>query len=161
MKKLLFTILALLLAVVPAYSKKKADNNFNYEIAGAGTAAQGEYLVKITVITKDKNLKDADLRRAAVHGVLFRGFSNSEKRQSQKPLAGSAANEAQHADFYKAFFDENGTAASYASTVGGSRTMVKSSKKEYSVSAIVTVRKEALHKYLEESGVVKGLNSAF
>ena len=75
-------------------------------------------------------------------------------------MAGSAANEAQHIDFYSAFFDEKGSAANYASVLNGSRTIIKVDKK-YKISAIVTVNKELLHKYLEEAGIIKGLNSIF
>lgn len=141
-------------------AKKSQDEVPEYTIEGAGTATQGNYLVKATVISKNKNVTDDELRRAAVHGVLFRGFSNAEKRQSQKPLAGSLANEGQHADFYKDFFAENGMAKNFASPVEGSRSIKKVDKK-YHVSATVTVNKEALLKYLQEAGIVKGLNSAF
>lgn len=131
-----------------------------YEIEGAGTATQGNYLVRTTVLTKNKKISDKEIARAAVHGVLFRGFSDSSNRISQKPLAGNAANEAQHIDFYSAFFDEKGSAANYASVLNGSRTIIKVDKK-YKISAIVTVNKELLHKYLEEAGIIKGLNSIF
>lgn len=160
-RTLILTVMVAFLAIFCAEAKKsKEDNKLKYEIEGAGTATDGNYLVKITLDTKDKNVEDDVLKRAAVHGVLFRGFSNTEKRQSQKPLAGSPANEAQHIDFYKEFFDDGGTASAYASIIGNSRSVMKSGKR-YKVSAIVTVSKESLRKYLEEMGVIRGLNSAF
>lgn len=143
-----------------AQAKKDKDAIPQYSIEGAGTAVQGNYLVKVTVISKNKHVTDDEIRRAAVHGVLFRGFSNTEKRQNQKPLAGSVANEAQHADFYKDFFAEEGLAKNYASPIEGSR-MVKKVDKKYHVSSTVTVNKESLLKFLQDAGVVKGLNSAF
>lgn len=157
------TILLMMLALlVPsmALAKGKDDKAMNYDLVGAGTATQGMYLVEVSVHTKDKKLPDVELKRAAVHGVLFRGFSNPTARVSQKPLAGSAANEGQHADFYKEFFSESGSATGYASIVPGSRT-VKKVGKEYVVSAKVTVNKEQLEKYLREMGMIRGLNSAF
>lgn len=156
--------LMLLLCVFSAAFSAQAKEDKNavpeYTIEGAGTATQGNYLVKVTVISKNKHVTDNEIRRAAVHGVLFRGFSNPEKRQSQKPLAGSIANEAQHADFYKDFFAENGKANFFASPVEGSR-IVKKVDKTYHVSSIVTVNKESLLKFLKDVGIVKGLNSAF
>ena len=121
-----------------------------------------ETFIKCIVMsmTKDKKISDQALKRAAVHGVLFRGFSNPAARQSQKPLAGGPANEAQHIDFYKEFFSEKGTAADYANLVPGSRS-VKKVNKEYVVTATVTVNKETLAKYLQQMGVIRGLNSAF
>lgn len=132
----------------------------NYEIAGAGTAAQGSYLVEVALTHKKKNVDDLELKRAAVHGVLFRGFSSKEHRQRQRPLAGSAANEAQHIDFYKEFFGDGGTAASYASIVPGSKSITKSGK-YYIIKATLTVNKEELQKYLSQSGVITNLNKAF
>lgn len=131
-----------------------------YEIQGAGTGTQGTYLVSLIVSTKDKNISDEVLKRAAVHGVLFRGFSDTVSRKTQKPLAGSAANEAEHADFYKEFFGDGGTSANYANVVPGSRGVTKSNKL-YRVKVTISVNKESLLKYLQDVGVVKGLNSIF
>lgn len=155
-------LLSAIAFMLPFSADAKEDKNAvpEYTITGAGTATQGNYLVKVTVVSKNKNVTDNQLCRAAVHGVLFRGFSNSEKRQSQKPLAGSAANEGQHADFYQDFFKEAGLSKNYASIVQGSRSMKKVDKM-YHVTATVEVSKEALLKFLQEAGVVKGLNSAF
>lgn len=155
-------ILLFLIASISFHAEAKKDKDAvpEYTIEGAGTATQGNYLVKVTVISKNKHVTDEQIRRAAVHGVLFRGFSNSEKRQSQKPLAGSLANEAQHADFYNDFFSEDGLAKNYASPIEGSRSIKKVDKK-YHVTSTVTVSKESLLKFLQDAGVVKGLNSAF
>lgn len=131
-----------------------------YEIEGAGTGTQGTYIVKISVLTKDKNIDNSELAKAAVHGVLFRGFSNKELRQHQKPLAGSSAVEASHADFFNNFFNAGGAYRNYVELISGSRSVVKSGKK-YNVSSKVIVNKEQLRKDLLVAGVVKGLNSGF
>ncbi|MDE5634904.1 MAG: hypothetical protein K2I52_01185 [Muribaculaceae bacterium] len=156
----LIALLTVMFSTVAGFAKSKADNTLIYEIEGAGASTQGNYLVKVTYITKEKKIPDELLKKAAVHGVLFRGFSNPAQRITQKPLAGSAANEAQHIEFYKEFFGEEGNAASFASIVPGSKTVSKSGK-EYRVGATITVSKENLLKYLQELGVVKNLNSAF
>lgn len=155
----LFLLLALFCSVFTAYGK---DINPipAYEIAGAGTGSQGTYLIDVTVISKKNNPDDNIIKRAAVHGVLFKGFSNKEHRQMQKPLAGSAANEAQHIDFYKDFFSETGSASNYASIISGSRRVIKSGK-EYRVSVTVSVNKDALRSDLESLGILKNLNSGF
>lgn len=157
MQKIVFTLICLFVSFCYAAAKELPE----YELEGNGTGAQGTYLVKVSVLTKDKQLNSDELGRCAVHGVLFKGFSAKELRQQhQKPLAGSAAAEAQHADFFNSFFAENGAYKNYVGEVSGSRTVIKSGKK-YRVSATVTVNKEQLRKDLEKSGVIRGLNSGF
>lgn len=141
-------------------AKKAEDAALNYEIVGAGTGSQGTYLVEVSVLSKKKDVSDAQLISAAVYGVLFRGFNNPAARGFKKPLAGSAANEAQHADFYKDFFSGNGMAKTFGNVVKGTRSITKAAK-EYKVSAKVAVEKETLLKYLEDAGVVRSLKSAF
>ncbi len=75
-------------------------------------------------------------------------------------MAGSAANEAQHADFYKDFFSDSGSASDFASIVVDSRKVVKSGK-EYRVTMTISVHKEELRSYLESLGILKSLNFGF
>ena len=149
----------MLAGIMFSYAKDEVAYT-NYEISGAGTGTQGSYLVEIALNSKKKNVDGLTLKRAAVHGVLFRGFSSQEHRQHQRPLAGGAANEAQHVDFYKEFFSEEGSAPQYASIVPGSKSITKSGK-YYVIKATVTVNKEELQKYLSQSGVISNLNKAF
>ncbi len=163
MKYLQIRVLLLFFLAVMAFSvvnAKERDALPQYEIIGAGTGVQGTYLVNVTVISKKKNPDDNLIKRVAVHGVLFKGFSSKEYRQMQKPLAGSASNEAQHADFYKGFFSESGNAANYASIIDGSRKVVKSGKK-YRITVTLSVNKDELRSYLESLGIMKNLNSGF
>lgn len=138
----------------------KGNESLEYQITGNGTGMQGSYIVKVSVITKDKKLSDSQIARCAVHGILFKGFASKENRQSQKPLVSSPMAEAQHAEFFKSFFSEGGPYIGYVSEVDGSREVIKSGKK-YRVSAVVTVNKDQLRKDLEKEGIIKGLNSAF
>lgn len=156
MKQLLLFVLLALAFIDPCHAKGIPD----YDISGAGTATQGNYIVNVNVYSKNKKLTNRDLVSAAVHGVLFRGFSNESGRGSQKPLAGSAANEAQHQDFYDVFFGKDGSAGTFGNVVDGSRTLSKT-EKGYRTHATVLVRKEELLKHLEAAGVVAGLNSIF
>lgn len=160
MKRILFSMFGLILAFMTVLAgNDKAIPE--YELEGQGTGAQGTYLVKVTVITKDKKISNAQIGRAAVHGVLFRGFSSKEHRQHQRPLAGSASAESQHPDFFQEFFDLDGGAyKNYVEHVDGSRQVMKSGK-QYRVSANVVVRKDDLRRELETAGVIRGLNSGF
>lgn len=158
-QKLLLTLM-MVFSIFAASAKDDTTETLNYEIEGAGTGIQGTYLVKVTVINKKSKISDDLIARCAVHGVLFRGFSNKELRQHQKPLAGSAMAEAQHADFFKDFFKENGIARNYIASIDGSRQVIKSGK-DYKISTIVSVNKEMLHKDLQAAGIIKGLNNGF
>lgn len=78
----------------------KKDKPLNYEISCAGSATQGYSLVKIrAVVENKKEIGDNILKRCAVHGVLFRGYSGGQGCVSQPPLAGSATVEQQYSDF--------------------------------------------------------------
>lgn len=157
MKKIIFLLIAALAMLPGAMSAKNNSKDAmpEYEITSAGSVAnQGTYLVKVTVITKDKNLERNELKRAAVHGVLFRGFDG------KKPLAGSASAEAAHQDFFNSFFMPEGPSKGYATEVPGSRKTIKSDKK-YKTSATMTVQKDQLQRDLEKEGVIRGLNSIF
>lgn len=131
-----------------------------YQIEGAGTGTQGTYLINVTALTLDSRLNDSEIAKCAVHGVLFRGFSNSELRQTQKPIVSDAGAEAANADFFKKFFANGGAYLKYVATVNQSRKVIKSGK-QYKVSSAVTVNKEQLRKDLEAAGVIRSLNSVF
>lgn len=158
MKKLLFLCVFLTIAVCVVFAGETLPE---YQIVGAGVGAQGTYMVEVSVTAKKaKDVSEALLSRCAVHGVLFRGFTSAEGRQSQKPLAGSAAAEATHADYFSNFFKEGGVASGYANVLSPSVKSVKSGK-NYRVSAVVTVNKDQLRADLEKAGVIQGVNSIF
>lgn len=161
MKK--FLILSLIFLITPfvAMAKKDKDEVISYQVEATGaTGAQGTYVVKAWVVTKNKKISDAEIGKCAVHGVLFKGFSNAKTRQHQKPVAGSSVVEDQNADFFKAFFADGGEYANYVQVISNSRSVVKAGK-EYKVGADVTVFKEQLRKDLEQKGIIKGLNTGF
>lgn len=156
MKRIALFLFFLLQWTMFAFSYELPD----YEIRGAGiTGAQGTYVVNVTV-TAGKKTTDEVLKQCAVHGVLFKGFSNIATRQSQKPLAGSASVEATHPEFFDSFFSEGGAALNYADEIPNTRKTVKADKKK-KVTATIVVNKEQLLKDLQGAGVVKGLNSIF
>lgn len=147
--------------IMSAVAMFAADELPEYSIVGAGTGAQGTYLVEVSaLVSKADKADETVLARCAVHGVLFKGFAGKDSRQSQKPMAGGPAAEASHADYYSNFFKKDGPAADYASVVSPSVRRVKSGKK-YRVTATVSVNKEQLSKDLEAAGVLRGLNSIF
>lgn len=157
--KLLIALFCIFCCINISAKEKDEAQLPEYELQGNGTGTQGTYLVNVTIYHKDRNASASFIGRAAVHGVLFRGFTNKDLRQRQKPLAGSPSLEVQHHDFFQAFFAQGGQAASYTSEVGP-RKVVKSGKL-YKITATVSVNKDQLRKDLEDAGVIKKLGSAF
>lgn len=143
------------------FSLAFAAEPLEYEIMGAGSGAQGTYLVKVYVISK-KNKPDIDLlKKCAVHGVLFKGFAGENSRLRQKALAGSPLAEQQHSDFFEPFFSEEGTYKNYADMVTSQYEIIKMAKKQYRIGATISVLKDQLRKDLEQAGVIKSLGAGF
>lgn len=157
--KVKFYLSVLILFFVSVFSF--AGEPLEYEIKGTGTGMQGTYLVKVYVVSK-KNKPDLDLlKKCAVHGVLFKGFSDTDSRVKQKPLAGSILTEQQHSDFFEPFFEDNKAYLNYADLVTSQYEVVKLAKKQYKIGAVLSVSKEQLRKDLEQAGVIKSLGAGF
>lgn len=128
-----------------------------YDIIGAGSGSEGTLLVKVYVYAK--KVSDEDLKRAAIHGVVFRGCVGNQSGARQPAMA-PASSEADYATFCEEFFAVNGPCQSYAAIVNGSYDQVKTAK-GYKFGAIVQVDKTALRKELERAGLVRSLSSGF
>lgn len=155
MKKL-FCILTLLVLMVSGVVAKN-DKMPQYDITGAGSGTEGMLLVKVYVYAKSAD--DADYKRAAVHGVVFRGCNGNESGARQPAMAPATA-EVDNALYCQEFFSTTGECQNYASIVAGSYDRVKTSK-GHKLGAIVQVNKTALRKALEKAGVVRSLSSGF
>ena len=154
-KRIILPALLILLAIMPTMAAKE---KIEYTIEGAGVGIEGTYLVKVTVVSKTPAISDDQIRRCAVHGVLFKGFKSVEHRQDQRPMASDAQAENQQKDFYEPFLNSDLTI--FATPVEGSRLLMKQGRK-YHVSAVVQVFKERLYQHLVKHGVIKGLDQHF
>ncbi len=141
--------------------EKKDKEEVSYDIQSAGSGVQGTYLVSVWVYSKTGKVNDDLLKYAAVHGVLFRGFSGQQGAPTQRPLAGSAVVEQQKSDYFQAFFGEEGAYLNFATVVMGSYQRVKVKKRGYKVGAVLQVSKDQLRRELEQAGVIKSLSSGF
>nr|MBP7471809.1 hypothetical protein [Prevotella sp.] len=154
-------LLLLFIAILFSCNVCGAKYQFDYEIESAGTGANGTYLVKVCVIANKPSPNTEYIKKCAIHGVLFRGFANKELRSSQKPLAGSALTEQQYADFFSIFFDDGGIYKNYANFVNTDFEIIKVGKKEYRITAILTIAKDQLYNDLVKANIIKGLNRGF
>lgn len=161
---LLFTCMCLCCLTAFADKKKKADEDsfkFRYDIEYSKTAADGLLMVKVWSYSKKADIALEQCRKNAVHGVLFKGYAASTSTASQKPLVKDASIESTKADYFQAFFADNGPYMRYVSAVIDGTTEVRKVGKEYKIGVVVTVNKDMLRKHLEEAGIIKGLTSGF
>lgn len=154
-------LLALLLLVtMPFYvSAKKKKEVLRYEIEAAGVGVEDTYLVQAYVLSHNGKVSDEMIKEAAVRGVIFRGFAAGQGSPSQKAMA-SPAVEQEKAAFFDNFFAQ-GSHLAYANIVPGSYTRTKTPSGDYRVGATVKVQKTQLRHYLEEAGIIRGLNTGF
>lgn len=155
MKRILSLLCLMLMLSLVAFAK--GNEMPQYDITGAGSGNEGMLLVKVFVYSK--KVTDQDLKRAAVHGVVFRGCSENNSGAKQPAMA-PAESEASHSEFCNGFFAAQGECQNYASIIAGSYERVKTSKGVKS-GAIVQVDKKALRKALEKAGVVRSLSAGF
>ena len=155
MKRLFNLLMMLLLINIGAIAKDIKVPQ--YDITGAGSGSEGTILVKVYVYAK--KVTDADLKRAAVHGVVFRGCTGNSSGAYQPAMAAPTV-ETENAAFCEGFFATDGECQNYASIVAGSYDRVKT-KKGYKSGAILQVNKTTLRKELEKAGIIRSLSSGF
>ena len=155
MKKIicLFTIFLAICSGVIAKDIKMPQ----YDIIGAGSGIEGTILVKVYVYNKD--VSDADFKRAAVHGIVFKGCEGNANGARQPAMA-PPATEHENKAYCDVFFAIDGECQNYASIIAGSYERVKT-KKGYTHGAILQIDNIALRKELEKAGIVRSLSSGF
>lgn len=157
MKKI---VLGLLLALLFPFVSFASDM-FEYDLeCGGATSKEGCYMVKVWVYSSNKKVTPDELKKAAIHGALFRGVSATGECQSFKPIAGSPLAEKQHADFFNSFFGADKQYDAYVTLAAIPYEYIKVSKK-YKVGTIAIISKDALRKDLEKAGIIRGLSTGF
>ena len=153
MKKVLFIII-LTLGCLSVSAQE-------YSIQSEGVDNSGNCVVRIVVSTKKNPSKSAEdlVSQYAVHGVMFRGITAAKDYSAQPPLIKDPNIEQTKKEFFEAFWRENGYAR-YASIVPSSMTVIRNKQtKMTETSALVTISKELLQKYLENNGIIQGFSN--
>jgi hypothetical protein len=168
MKRILISLLLVFSVVSISYAKKESTPGDipEYVIEGCGSAS-GESLVKVSVMAKKaKDITEQQLAKAAVHGVLFRGYSNSTVQgygeSSDHPAVAGGPNAFnQYIDFFEPFFT-GGDYMNYVRFLDDSRSVTKVGNM-YRVSAKVRVATGQLKKDLSAKGInaIQTLGSGF
>lgn len=140
------------------------DDELKYDVESAGVGQSGTTLIKLSLyVKKPKEATTEQMKKAAVHAIIFRGVAASGVTgfSKQAPLASSPAAAQQYGDYFEAFFADGGAYMSYAQMVDSSTQTVKTSSKEYRVSAVMLVSTDALRRTLKEAGVIRGMTDGF
>lgn len=131
----------------------KEKNTLTYEISCAGNAV-GYYIVEVSAyVAKKKDINEDFVKKCALHGVLFKGFSGELGCGSQKPLIDRIKNKE-----YLTFIDNliNTDYNKYSESIGIALKVIKQ-KKEYKVTTTIQVAKDLLRKDLEKAGIIRKL----
>lgn len=147
-------------AGTPKQNKANKDTKaFRYDIEYVKTAGDGVVAVKVASYSKKAAVAQNQCAKNAVHGVIFKGYAGGGS--SQSALAKDPGVEANHPDFFNAFFADGGEFMKYVSSVDASSSEFVKIGNEYKVSQVVYVNKAALRKSLEAAGIIRGLSSGF
>lgn len=148
-----------------AAAMAKEPEVMEVSIQGEGVGNGGRPILTVTCSAKkaDKVTED-DIRRCAVRGVLFRGYSDKSNTSNfdastSHPAIVGADKESSYADYFNDFFN-SGAANSYVDLIDDTRKVMKAGK-VYHVSQTVQVNVPDLRKKLEKDGIVRSLRSGW
>lgn len=168
MRKIMLFTLALLLfapsamAVKQKIKKANAETElFRYDIEYAKPGGDGMTLVKVWSYSKRSRVAAEQDRKNAVHGIIFKGYSSGSGNTSQRPLVKEPDAMEKHAEFFEAFFADDGSFRQFVSEITDGSQEIKKVGKQWKVGAVVTVSKDQLRKYLESQNIIRGLASGF
>jgi hypothetical protein len=155
--------LLLLLTTCRSVRPAKIDyGSYQIECVGDGSP-QGTQLLRVWVYVDASDIRRTgidEIRRCAVHGVIFKGYTGSGCTP-QKPMVASPALELQRADFFEPFFNRDEAYNRYASEVRGNTMERTRAGKDFKISAIISVSKDMLRRDLEAAGILRGLPGGF
>lgn len=157
-----FTIFVLLCCLSSFITAKEGNGkNQKYDISCAGTGVEGTYLANVSIYTQKTAKANESLKKAAVHGIIFKGVNGRKGCSTQRPLATDPNVEQEKAEFFDDFFKADGTYLQYATIIDGSLLITKTGKKEYCITATISIQKDSLRKYLEQEKIITGFSDIF
>lgn len=142
----------ILFVAISSIAMAKEKEQFVYDISCAGNA-MGYYVVEVSAyVSSKKEISDAVVKKCALHGVLYRGFSGNDGCHSQKPLLQNSD------ESHSSLIDELITSeyGKYVETIGVPLKVIKQPKR-YKVTTIIQVAKDLLRKDLEKAGIIRKL----
>ena len=162
----LIGLLSLFFILFSSFSKSYNQDftSWKYELEGIQQGADGTYLLKVWVYSRTPEI-DYDLaKKMAIHGVIFKGYSGRKGLSGQPPLTKNLSLEEEKKSFFRVFFSNNGRYNEFVNLSAeqiGPGDRLKLGKREYKIGLVASVKKDALRKYLENSGVIRRLSDGF
>ncbi|AFR35090.1 hypothetical protein [Riemerella anatipestifer] len=160
MKKTII-ISGLVMLSVAFQSCSTTQVSYNYEMVCQGVGSQGSNLVKVYSYASTMEEATRQVKRDAVHGILFKGILGGNRCSFQPPIVSPAELES-HKEFFDNFFKGDYERFVNLSSDGNipakDRLRVGS---KYKIGVTVSVNKNELRKYLENKGVIKKLGHLF
>jgi hypothetical protein len=157
------TIISYFILTYALVSAQTFNGEPNYQLECISTSNDGNYMVKVWVMTSDAKKANELAKKYAVHGIIFRGLTANKGCSAEKPWVDSPSVEKEKSDFFKTFFENKGKYLEYVSGTNDLKAEpdIIKNKSGTKIGIIVTVAKEQLRKTLVHEGIIKSLNSGF
>ena len=166
MKKIVFYFgMVMLLMFTSCSSSKNVSSDVRrYNVETMGIGIDGTYLIKVTDYfkTTDENIYIDGLKRDAVHCIIYSGIPAGNGSINQPPLMNSDTRLDGNEQSLNDFFEQKLYNNFINSVVNSSKTITKiKGSKDYKISAVISVNKDDLRKYLIDNGIIKSLDYIF
>lgn len=123
---------------------------------------EGTWLAKIAVIMEKPGINvEANLKKAALKGVMMSGIGASAGCSGQKPLVKDSDVFTNHSEFFETLYADPNLISRFVKIVSGSLRSEKIKKKYYRVCGVVIIQKDDLRKYLEQNKIIEGFSDLF
>jgi hypothetical protein len=146
-------------------TRKVADTPIpKYELEAMQTGTQGTYLVKVWTYSKEPMLDLNQVKKNAVHGVLFEGFKGKPGIPAQVAIVADPKVETEKAEFFNTFFNADGEFQKFVTPVNNGAIAAEDRirvGKIFKIGVVCSVNAAELRRHLEEAQVIKGLDAGF
>lgn len=138
-----------------------ASRYYNYDPIVVEVGTQGTVIIKAWGIAPTVSEAKEEVKKNAVHALLFKGFSNTASVNSTdlRPLLTEPNAEQKYSDYFRSFFAKNGKYSKFVQFTDGLGEIEPGNKiksgKLYKVAVTVVVNRQLLLKELEQSGIKK------
>ena len=166
MKRLfVYLVLAVSLLLTSCSSSKKTVTNVKlYSVETMGVGNDGTYLIKVTDYFRsaDESVYLDGLKRDAVHCIIYQGIPAGKGSIKQPALMNADTRLDGNEQALNEFFEQKLYLNYINSVVNSSKEITKlKDSKDYKISAIISVNKDDLRKYLIDNKIIKSLDYIF
>lgn len=157
MKKILFILTAAVMLVACKSQQVSMDAFYPTKCEYLNTEGDGSITVRAYGSGRNNIDAFAQARKNALHEVIFKGITVPGNTYLSRPLIMEVNAEEKYAEFFNAFFADNGP---YEEFVSKEDRRLSTNEKESSVtqkktSTTVRVLRPQLQKYLKENNIIK------